>query len=263
MLVPSPRAIRPHLEPAFCAVRRTDAGIEVVQRQSLPGGGPALALPAAIGGLLFGVGPMLSARAESESLNNLRQLGLSLHNYAQANGTFPPAYTTDGKGKPLLSWRVLVLPYLEQNELFQQFHLDEPWDSAHNKKLIARMPAVFKSPGSRVSGQGKTNYLTVRGEDTIFPGEQKVTFGQVRHGLSYTIMTVEASDEKAVPWTKPDDFHYDEKKPVAGLVGLRRGGFLAGFADGSVHRIKLSVKSATLIALFTRDSDEPIDDDDL
>ena len=122
------------------------------------------------------------------------------------------------------------------------------------------MPAVFQSPGSKVDGQGKTNYLTVRGDDTVFTGEEKMTFAQLRHA-SYTIMTVEASDAKAVVWTKPDDFGYDEKKPMAGLVGLRRGGFLAGFADGSVRRIKASVKSATLVALFTRDGETGDDDD--
>ena len=149
-----------------------------------------------------------------------------------------------------------------ENELYQQFHLNEPWDSPHNKKLIARMPAFFKSPGSKVANQGKTNYLTVRGDDTIFPGEEKITFAQVTDGLASTIMTVEASDAKAVVWTKPDDFAYDDKKPLAGLVGLRRDGFLAGFADGHVRRIKSSVKPDTLNALFTRDGGETVGKDD-
>ena len=243
-------------------MRRTAAGIEIVGRQSLPGGGGVLALPAGIGTLLFGLGPMLASSGEQESVNHLKQIGLSIHNYAQANRTFPPAYTTDANGKPLLSWRVLILPYLGENELYQQFHLNEPWDSPHNKKLIARMPAFFKSPGSKVANQGKTNYLTVRGDDTIFPGEEKITFAQVTDGLASTIMTVEASDAKAVVWTKPDDFAYDDKKPLAGLVGLRRDGFLAGFADGHVRRIKSSVKPDTLNALFTRDVGETVGEDD-
>jgi hypothetical protein len=262
MLVPSPRAVRPHLRPALSAVRRTAAGIEIVGRQSLPGGGAVVALPAGIGALLFGLGPMLASHGEQESIDHLMVIGAAIHNYESSHGTFPPAYTTDANGKPLLSWRVLILPYLREDDLYQQFHLGEPWDSAHNKKLIARMPAVFKSPGSKVAGQGKTNYLTVRGDDTIFPGEEKITPAQVTDGLSSTIMTVEASDAKAVVWTKPDDLAYDDKKPLAGLVGLRRDGFLAGFADGHVRRIKSSVKPETLNALFTRDGGETVGEDD-
>jgi hypothetical protein len=263
-LLPSPRAIRPHLRPALTSVRRTAAGIEITERHTLPGGNVSLLLPAGVGTLLFGIGPMLASQDEQTSTNNMRQIGLAIHNYIQAqpNHTFPPAYTTDSNGKPLLSWRVLILPYLDQNELYEQFHLDEPWDSPNNKKLIARMPAVFRAPGSKVSVQNKTNYLSVRGEDTIFTGEEKTTLAQIHDGTAYTIMTVEVADEKAVPWTKPDDFKYDEKKPTAGLVGLRRRGFIAGFGDGSVRRIKSSIKAATLNALFTRDGGETINDED-
>ena len=109
-------------------------------------------------------------------MNNLKQIGLAIHNYAQANKTFPPAYTVDKDGKPLLSWRVLILPYLEGDDLYSEFHLDEPWDSEHNKKLLSRMPAVFRDPDSKLAAQGKTNYLTVRGEKTVFSGEKPIAF---------------------------------------------------------------------------------------
>ncbi len=83
-------------------------------------------------------------------MNNLKQIGLAMHNYESTFGTFPPAYIADkATGKPLLSWRVAILPFLEQDALYKQFHLDEPWDSAHNKTLIARMPPVYRSPGRR------------------------------------------------------------------------------------------------------------------
>lgn len=85
----------------------------------------------------------------------------------------PSAYTTDPQGKPLLSWRVLILPFIDdQYGLYKQFHLDEPWDSDHNKKLIAVMPSLYKSPSSKVPGQGRTNCLTVRGTQTAFPDEK-------------------------------------------------------------------------------------------
>ena len=106
-------------------------------------------------------------------MNQLHQIARAMHNYEQANNGFPPAYSVDKNGKPLLSWRVAILPYLEEEDLHEQFHLDEPWDSEHNKKLIARMPAVFRCPDSQAA-PGKTTYLTVRGKDTIFPGDKGI-----------------------------------------------------------------------------------------
>ncbi|HVS35105.1 MAG TPA: DUF1559 domain-containing protein, partial [Gemmataceae bacterium] len=88
------------------------------------------------------------AARRATMVNDLKQLGLAVHNYHDANGAFPKPAIYDKDGKPLLSWRVMLLPYLEQNELYQQFHLDEPWDSDHNKKLLEKMPKVFAPPDS-------------------------------------------------------------------------------------------------------------------
>jgi hypothetical protein len=192
-------------------------------------------------------------------VGNMKQIGLAILNYAQANKAFPPAYTTDKSGKPLLSWRVLVLPFMGEENLYKQFNLDEPWYSKHNKQLIAKMPQAFKTPGSPASWSWKTNYLTVRGPHTIFPGKDKVRFGQISDGLSNTLMIVEVSEPKAVIWTKPDDFQYDQKEPLNGLIGLRRGGFNAGLGDSSVHFIKSTVDPETLKALFMRDDGKVID----
>jgi hypothetical protein len=193
------------------------------------------------------------------STNNMKLIGLCMLGHEQANGAFPPAYRADDNGKPLLSWRVLILPYLQKNDLYKQFHLDEPWDSEHNKKLIDKMPAAYQSPGSKLSGQGKSNYLTVRGEGTMFPGKDGISVRDIRDGASNTIMTVEVSDEKAVIWTKPDDFEYDEKNPMKGLVGIWEGGFICGLADGEVRFMSSSVSPKMLIALFTRNGGEMID----
>ena len=180
-------------------------------------------------------------------------------NYASANGTFPPAYIADKKtGKPLLSWRVAILPYLEQQALYQQFHLDEPWDSEHNKKLADTVIAVYRSPASRAK-PSLTNYLTVRGKDTAFPGKDGIKIASITDGMSNTIMVVEASDAKAVPWTKPDDFEYDEKQPAAGLAGLWPGVFQAAFCDGSVHAISTAIDAETLRRLFNRHDGKPVD----
>ena len=149
---------------------------------------------------------------------------------------------------------------MDEDALYKEFHLDEPWDSEHNKKLIARMPEVYKSPKSKVSGEGKTNYLTVRGEKSVFPGKKAIGFAKIiPDGTSNTIMTVEVSDDRAVIWTKPDDFEYDQQDPMKGLVGLWPDGFIAGLADGSVRFVWSSIDPAVLKALFTRNGGEKID----
>ena len=104
----------------------------------------------------------MRTRRGGQCINNLKQIGLAMHNYHARHKTFPPAYTVDKDGKPLLSWRVLILPYLEQDALYKEFHLDEPWDSEHNRALIDRMPTTYLCPGgsSKRADRGKTTYLT-------------------------------------------------------------------------------------------------------
>jgi hypothetical protein len=198
-----------------------------------------------------------TAARRTTSMNNLKQLLIALATYQDAHHSFPPACTVDKQGRPLLSWRVAILPYLDEEALYRQFHLDEPWDSPHNKQLIARMPPLFRSPRS-TAASGKTCYLAVRGKNTVFPGAEKVTLSDIRDGLSNTIAIVEVNDTTAVEWTRPDDFQPDPKQPTKGLQNTWRGNFLAGFADGHVCSISVSVDAATLRAMFTRNGGEPI-----
>jgi hypothetical protein len=197
------------------------------------------------------------AALRTHSMNNLKQIGLAMHNYHDLHQTLPPAYRAENSGRPLLSWRVLILPYIDQQALYKEFHLDEPWDSQHNKKLIERIPAVYRSPGSKAA-PGSTNYLTIRGPDTVFPGKDGVSFRQITDGTSNTILVVEASDEKAVVWTKPDDFEYNAADPQAGLVGLRSQGFLTAICDGSVRLIAPSIDKETLTRLILRNDGKPV-----
>jgi uncharacterized lipoprotein NlpE involved in copper resistance len=197
------------------------------------------------------------ANDRTESMNHLKQIGLAIHNYFDVNRTCPPAYRAENSGRPLLSWRVLILPYLEQEALYRQFHLDEPWDSEHNKQLIECIPTVYRSPGSKAA-LGITNYLTVRGPNTIFPGKDAISFQDVTDGSCNTLMVVEVSDQKAVVWTKPDDFEYNESDPLAGLVGLRSEGFLAALCDRAVLLIPSSVEKETLRRLFVRNDGKPV-----
>ncbi len=256
-ILPSAAAISPHLRPTVSAVRRTEAGIEMIARQTLPGGNIGTAAPVAVSLLLPAVQSARGAARRAASMNNLRQIALAMLNHESAFKRFPPAYTADKEGKPLLSWRVHILPFIEQEALYNQFHLDEPWDSEHNKKLIPLMPGEYRSPGGHAE-PGKTNYLTVRGKDTAFPGDEKIGLRDIPDGTSRTIMALEVGDAAAVTWTKPDDFKYDEANPTAGLTGLHRGGFNTVFCDGSVRFIALSIDTAILKALFTRNGGEVV-----
>jgi prepilin-type processing-associated H-X9-DG protein len=212
--------------------------------------------------------PARQAAIRSQCVNNEKQIGLAIHNYIARHESFPPAYTADKAGKPLLSWRVLILPYLEQDALYREFHLDEAWDSPHNKALIARMPPPYRCPGESddVASQGKTRYLSPRGKATIFAGTETVKLRDVTDGTSNTIMIVEAGDANAVVWTKPDDWNVDPEPNLAGIFSSHTGGSgngsNFGFADGSVKFLGEQIKSATLRALMSRNGGEVISADD-
>jgi hypothetical protein len=194
--------------------------------------------------------------SRARSMNNLKQIVLALHNYHDSKGRFPTAALYSKDGKPLLSWRVAILPYVEHGELYKEFKLDEPWDSEHNKKLIARMPAVFQARPDLPAG--KTTYLGVAGKSAMFPPDPKpLRIQDVTDGTSNTIFIVEATPDHAVIWTKPEDYNYDPAKPLAGLRGAE-GGFIAAFVDGSVRFISNTIDPKTLDALFTRNGGEVI-----
>ncbi len=203
--------------------------------------------------------PLRAQARRSQSANNLKQIGLAMHNYHDTYRRFPAAASYDKNGKPLLSWRVAILPYIEQVQLYEQFHLDEPWDSQHNKQLIAKMPATYRSPQSKLPGnQGRTNYVVPVGPETIFSGKKGTEIRDIRDGTSNTIMVLEVGDPQAPIWTRPDDWPFDPKHPAEGLGGVYDGGFWATFADGSVHFLALPHDAARLRALFTRDGREPV-----
>ena len=204
------------------------------------------------------------AARRSRCANNLKQIGLAMHNYHSAHDAFSGAFSAGPDGKPLLSWRVHILPYLEQKALYDEFHLDEPWDSPHNKALIPRMPPVFACPsGSRAAArEGRTTYLTPRGPATIFPGAQAIKIQEITDGTSNTIFVVDASDAAAVVWTKPDDWEAPPDYATRGLFDHHPAGTNFAFADGSVRFIRETITPKLLRALITRNGGEVISSDD-
>jgi hypothetical protein len=214
--------------------------------------------PALTGWVAQGTNRIRAAAARAQSTNNVKQIGIAFHNYHDTVGRFPAQAICDKQGKPLLSWRVAILPYVEQEALYKEFKLDEPWDSEHNKKLIARMPKTYASPASKKL-DGHTTYLVPVGKETVFTGDPKgLKINDITDGTSNTIFLVEANDDSAVIWTKPDDLVVDPKDPLKGLIGHYPQGFVAGFADGSVRFISKSVDLKNLWAMFTRNGGETI-----
>jgi hypothetical protein len=185
--------------------------------------------------------------------NNLKQIGLALHNYSFANNNRIPISGIGPKGallknaneKPLLSWRVAILPYVEQQNLYNQFKLDEPWDSENNKKLIEKMPKLYE-PVGKPGKPGYTHSQMVVGPNAMRP--PFATFpASFPDGTSNTIAVVEAADP--VVWTKPDDLALPAVRPKdfrKKFGGLFPGGFNAALWDGSVRFIRDTVSDKTL-----------------
>jgi len=190
---------------------------------------------------------------------NLMQIALALHNYASGNQAFPLRAIRSADGKPLLSWRVALLPYLEEGAtvpgLYEQFHLDEAWDSEHNLALVNQMPAVFERR-LQTAAEGATHYLGVVGPGAVFGAEEGVALSDITDGLSNTIMVVEA--DRAVPWTKPEDLNVDLDNPLQELGGLHPRGFFVLLSDGGVKFILNTIDSKTLRGLMTIDGGESV-----
>jgi prepilin-type processing-associated H-X9-DG protein len=194
------------------------------------------------------------AAKRSQSMNNLKQIGLAFHNYHDVYGHFPAAAVIGPDGKTPHSWRVAILPYIEGTAIYNQYKFDEPWDSENNKKLIAQIPVVFRDPGADPAGN--SSYYVLTGETTIFGPKDGAKIATITDGTSNTILAVEA--KRDIPWTRPEDIAYDPAKPLPKLGGWRPNGFNTLFADGSVRFISDTINEMTLRALLTRAGGEPV-----
>ena len=201
-----------------------------------------------------------AAAMRTNSANNLKQIGVAFHTYHDYNKFVPlhAIYSKDDK-TPLLSWRVAILPYLEQQTLYEQFKLDQPWDSEHNKKLIPLMPKVYAAAVESKKKEGMTYWQVFTGQDCLFDGPKKMKWIQsVGDGLSNTIMVIEGAEP--VFWTKPADLEL----PKAGGKMPALGGQFPDFThvvmcDSAVHSFRRDLDPAILRALVTPNGREEID----
>lgn len=188
------------------------------------------------------------AMGRMQLMNNLKQIALGFHNYHDAHQGFPE--TNDN-----LSWRVHILPYLEQSALYERFALDEPWDSDTNKPLIAEMPEVFRTPG--VEAAGKTSVHVFVGEDAPF--ENAISFRNIVDGTSNTILTALAAPDTAAEWTKPGGLKIDPDNPWKSFGELPDGPLMVGMMDGAVTTLARDTDEELVRALLTHAGSEPID----
>jgi hypothetical protein len=195
-------------------------------------------------------------RAHTDSF---KQILLAMHNHHNAYKVFPPRdEVRDESGKSGLSWRVHILPYLDEEELYREFDLDEPWDGPHNKNLIEKMPDVYGSHWWGLA-PGHTTFLAPAGEDTILGGPKATAFRDVIDGTSNTVMLVEVKPGLAVPWTAPQDYAFDPAAPGRGLQVGSDGRFLAAWADGSAQALRGNLEPELLLRLFRKSDGHSID----
>jgi type II secretory pathway pseudopilin PulG len=212
----------------------------------IPGVLVALLIPA--------VASARGAARRSQSMNNMKQIALAMHNYHDVHGALPPAVVTDASGKPLYSGRVLLLPYLEQAYIYDQWDKTQAWDSNANRALSQMIIPTFHDP-TDIGAPGQTSYVFPVGQGTIFEQGQKVTFNNIMDGTSNTLMLVEVKGS-GINWAEPRDLDVMSGNPLP--LGNHNSGNIIGLADGSVRTLPPNTPATTIQAAASRAGGEPV-----
>ncbi len=204
--------------------------------------------------LLPAVSAARGAAKRMNSQNNMKQLALAMHNYHDVFKAMPPAVVKGADGQPLYSGRVLLLPYMEQGNIYDQWDKSQSWDSPANKPLAELMIPTFRDPAD-TGPPNQTSYLFVTGAGTLFEEGQNVTFQDAPDGLSNTMLMVEVKGS-GIAWAEPGDF--PASQPAALPAGNHPSGNNVAMADGSVRTIPSNTPPATIRAAATRNGGEAI-----
>jgi hypothetical protein len=267
--LPASSAILPFIRPSVTVIRHETEGIllQTVGTVPLVGGGSLAAMPSSAPILVALLLPAISAARDaanrSDTMNSFKQVLIALQTYEVDNASLPSQAICDKQGQPLLSWRVAILPYIGEQDLYDAFRLEEPWDSEHNRVLLGRMPWVFSNPLATAEEKrsGLTTVQVLAGPDTPFANPSKgMRPADVTDGMGNTLAVVEAVPEAAVPWTKPADIAFDPDEPLSGVGNPRRNGgvFVVGFLDGVVRTFTPDIDPEVFKALVTPAGDEPV-----
>jgi len=203
------------------------------------------------------------AARRADCIMILKVIGLAMHNYHDRHGLFPPAYLADSHGQPMHSWRMLLLPYLEGQQLYEEYSFDEPWNSPNNLALAHNVPSgmvTFESTyrcRSESEGDGMhATYLMAVGPGAFSDGPHGRTIREITDGTSNTIMIAERS-QSGIHWMEPRDLNvpqmsYRINDPAGyGIRSPHPGLANAVFADGTVHSIREDIDPEILKALIT------------
>lgn len=228
-----------------------------------------LAILAVVGAVVAMIYPAMQASREAqrqvECWNNLQRIGLAFKRYHDDHGCFPPAYLADENGEPMHSWRVLILPQLDEEFLYSEYNFDQPWDSPRNQALAQLMPDVYDCPSDRDTWGFETSYMMLVGPGTISDGPGTTSMDEITDGKDRTIVLVETTGNPAY-WMEPTDLDtegisFRVNDPVSeGIQSNHSGGAHVLFVDGSVHFLPDSISPADVEGLSTISGDEKIDD---
>jgi hypothetical protein len=190
---------------------------------------------------------------KTKNSNNLKKLAIGIRIFHNVYNQFPIGDSPIIKyrdGQPLLSWRVSLLPFIEEDSLYRKFKLDQPWDSPDNLKLLDQIPKVYQNLDYKGLGS-HTTVLAINGPGAVFNPGEKLHFRNVTDGTSQTVLVINAGPDKAVPWTKPQDLTYQPDAIVKSL-GDVNDPFMVMFADGAIYPVRKTVDERTLLKMFQR-----------
>lgn len=232
----------------------------------------------ALGSVLFGIlaASMMILQPGFESMkrqrnlvgcrNNAQKIALALQAYCDSYGTYPPPVVKDSTGKPLYSWRVLLLPFLGHAELAKEFNYNEPWDSPENMALVRRMPGVYASPASPdAQGMGETTYMLITGNGTLFPPTGPLSRKDVTDPANETLLVVEVRNSGHT-WSQPTDLDVAALKYQINATGKdavggnHKGGAVVATVDGKSAILPERLAGSTFRALITPDGGEILND---